>query len=309
LAVFVAALLLQRRATTRSRRIWLGLLILVTLGLDLLTHIPRQNPTVSIQAFGPMPAAMSPVPRLGESRAMIDPRMNEWLEHASTPKPLEFVIGVRRMLFCNFNLLDDIPKVNGFFSLNLREEVEVRQLCQATNPPAGLMDFLGVSQISSPNVLFEWTPRTTFLPCATAGQRPVFANANETLRALAAPDFDARRYVYLPVEARNAALATKAANAEVASSKFSARNVDLMVRADQPAWVVLAQSYYPSWHAYVDDKPTRLWPANCAFQALQVPAGQHRVQLCYEDKEFRIGLCLCGAGLVVCILYLGFPRQ
>jgi hypothetical protein len=300
LAVFVAAVLLQRRTTTRSTRIWLGLLSLATLGLDLLTHMPRQNPTVPIQAFGPMPAAMAPLPRRGESRAMLHARMNDFLEHASTPKPLEFVTGVRRSLFCNYNLLDDIPKVNGFFSLGMREEVAIRALCSATNLPAGLIDFLGVSQLSSPDVLFEWTNRNTFLPFVTAGQQPVFANAVDTLTGLAAPEFDSRRYVYLPPEARAVVTSTNAAKVEITSSRVFNQAVDVTVSTDRPAWIVIAQSFYPSWRAYVDNQRTQLWHANYAFQALEVPAGQHHVQLRFEDREFRMGCLVCCAGLMVC---------
>ena len=54
--------------------------------------------------------------------------------------------------------------------------------------------------------------------------------------------------------------------------------------------ISIAQSYYPAWHAYVDGKSARLWQANHAFQALEVPAGQHRVALAYEDKWFHVGL-------------------
>jgi hypothetical protein len=300
LVLFLAGVVIQLRATKPSARVWLGLLILITLGLDLLTHIPRQNPVVSTQAFGPMALAMSPVPRLGESRAMVHPRMDALLEHASNPNSLEFVLGVRRSLFCNCNLLEDVPKVNGFFSLGLREEAAIRALCSATNPPAGLMDFLGVSQLSSPDVLFEWSNRNTFLPLVTAGQQPLFANAADTLTAMAAPEFDARRYVYLPLEARATATATNDAKAEVTSSRVSNQAVDLKVRADRSAWVVVAQSFYSGWRAYVDNKPTQLWHGNFAFQALQVPAGQHQVQLRFEDKEFRVGCCLFCIGLVIC---------
>jgi hypothetical protein len=300
LALFLAAIVIQWRTTKSSARAWLGVLILVTLGLDLMTHLPRQNPVVSSQAFGPMARTMSPLPRLGESRAMVHPRMDALLEHASTPKPFDFVLGVRRSLFCNCNLLEDIPKVNGFFSLGLREEAAVRALYSVTNPPVGLMDFLGVSQLSSPDVMFEWTNRETFLPFVTAGQQPVFANATDTLRALAAPDFDARRYAYLPLEARAAVTTTNGGKAEIVRSMFSAQSIDLTVSAERPAWVVVAQSFYPSWRAYVDDQPTQLWHANYAFQALQVPAGQHRVQLHFEDKQFRIGCFLCCIGIAIC---------
>jgi hypothetical protein len=39
----------------------------------------------------------------------------------------------------------------------------------------------------------------------------------------------------------------------------------------------------------VDGKPATLLRANHAFQAVQVPTGDHRVDVIYQDKPFQIG--------------------
>ena len=72
------------------------------------------------------------------------------------------------------------------------------------------------------------------------------------------------------------------------------------VEAARPGMVVLAQTYYPPWHAYVDGQPTRLWKADYAFQALEVPAGRHKVDVVYEDGRFRAGGCISLASLLGC---------
>ena len=66
--------------------------------------------------------------------------------------------------------------------------------------------------------------------------------------------------------------------------------------------LVIAQTYYPAWKAYIDGEPVKIWRANYAFQGLQVPEGHHRIDLRYEDKVFRTGLLLSGLGLTVCAL-------
>jgi uncharacterized membrane protein YfhO len=74
--------------------------------------------------------------------------------------------------------------------------------------------------------------------------------------------------------------------------------------------LVIAQSYYHAWHAYVDDKPTALWHANYAFQALEVPAGKHQVSLIYEDNAFRYGAVISLASLAaICVLLARFKRK
>jgi uncharacterized membrane protein YfhO len=47
-----------------------------------------------------------------------------------------------------------------------------------------------------------------------------------------------------------------------------------------------------------------LWRANYAFQALEIPSGEHHVELVYVDWNFRIGLLISviAVGIVV-VLY------
>jgi len=83
--------------------------------------------------------------------------------------------------------------------------------------------------------------------------------------------------------------------------------VTLEIEAEQPSIVVAAQTFYPCWTGYVDGQPTRLWRANHAFQALQVPAGQHKVQLVYQDRNFLAGITISWITLFGCLA--GFVRQ
>jgi hypothetical protein len=282
---------------------WLaGLLTLVAIGLDALTHAPRQNPTVPNEAFAPVEMAMQSLPRRGESRAMIHPELQNHLSHAWHPEPLRFYTGMRRSLYANCNLLENVPKVNGFYSLYLQHEAQVRSLLyDHTNAlPAGLVDFLGVSQISATDVIGQWFERTTPMPFVTAGQKPIFADAKETLKGIAAASFDPHRMVYLPPEARNSMSFTNGTKAQIVSSDVRAHRIRLEVKAEEPAIVVIAQAYYHPWKAYVDGAPVRLWRANHAFQAIEVPGGRHEVKMVYEDQNFRFGAAISGFAVLSC---------
>ncbi|MGD0260346.1 MAG: hypothetical protein ABSD29_11050, partial [Verrucomicrobiota bacterium] len=82
---------------------------------------------------------------------------------------------------------------------------------------------------------------------------------------------------------------SNATPATVSVQQFSPHKVRLEVRAPEPALVVIAQSFYHPWRAWVGNQPTPLWRANHAFQALQVPAGRQQVTLVYEDRIFYCG--------------------
>jgi uncharacterized membrane protein YfhO len=50
----------------------------------------------------------------------------------------------------------------------------------------------------------------------------------------------------------------------------------------------------------VDGQPARLLRANVAFQAVQMPAGKHRIHLAYRDRVFEIGAALSLVTLLAC---------
>ena len=144
-----------------------------------------------------------PSPRHGESRVMLSAPALKRFQRALLPDVANTYIGNRLGLYFNCNLLEDIPKAGGFYSLYLMEQLEtLLALYVPTNGIApALADFMSVSQISSSTNLLEWTARTNFLPMATAGQKPVFTDSTNSLLGLLDPGFDPREVVFLPMAA------------------------------------------------------------------------------------------------------------
>jgi uncharacterized membrane protein YfhO len=80
--------------------------------------------------------------------------------------------------------------------------------------------------------------------------------------------------------------------------------VDIEVEAQEPSFVVVSQTYYHDWRAFVDGQSTPLLRANYAFQAVQVSAGKHRVRLIYKDQMFEIGAAISASALFVSVIFL-----
>jgi hypothetical protein len=286
------------------RRQWLmrlGLLLVVW--LDLLTHVPRQNPTAPRWVYQPGLLQLSPQPKIGLTRAMTSLAAELTLHEFMPTNVVQDVLSRRQGLYSDCNLIDGLPKVTGVYSMQLREAERFRLLlcAEAAKEYPQVEAFLGVSHVNSSSNVLLWETRTNYLPLVTSGQRPIFTTDDAALRAIFAPDFDAQNVVYLPLEAKSKISAAESASTKLAVHRFTAQRIECETESDRPAMVVVAQSYYHRWHAYVDGNRVPLWRANHAFQALEVPAGRHEVDLIYEDAAFRAGAVISAITLGACL--------
>lgn len=63
-------------------------------------------------------------------------------------------------------------------------------------------------------------------------------------------------------------------------------------------WVVISETAWEGWRAYVDGRRVQMQRANHAFLSVFVPKGNHRVQLRYWPRSFVIGRAITFAALV-----------
>ena len=304
LAALGAAFLFKARSQA-ARAILSAALVLLVWG-ELMLHTPRLNPTIPRWVYDPgltrREMKWNPEPAPGASRAMLSPWAEWRLNHLALTNAIEDHMYGRYSLFANANLLENVPKVDGFFSLYFPEETAVRSLLYASTNQSlpQLAAFLGVSQISAPDSMIQWEARTNFLPFATAGQKPVFTNTAGVLAALASPEFRPAAEVFLPAELESE-FSRPAARATARLTRFSPHEIEIAAEADSPAFVTLAQARYHPWQARVNGQPAPILQANHAYQAIPIPAGSSVVRLSYEDRAFALGkiislLALAGWG-------------
>jgi len=66
--------------------------------------------------------------------------------------------------------------------------------------------------------------------------------------------------------------------------------------------LVLADSYYPGWKAYVNGREEKILRANLFFRAVPLSAGHHTVEFRYEPRSFAVGLAISLTTLVSLVL-------
>jgi hypothetical protein len=75
--------------------------------------------------------------------------------------------------------------------------------------------------------------------------------------------------------------------------------VEMRVTAASPALLVLTDTYYPGWQATVDGTEQHIYPADVAFRAIAVDAGEHTVQFEYRPVSFVLGVAAALLGLLL----------
>jgi membrane protein YfhO len=85
--------------------------------------------------------------------------------------------------------------------------------------------------------------------------------------------------------------------------------VEIRAVTDRPAYLVLTDTWYPGWTAWVDGRATRLWRANHAFRAVSLSPGEHRVEFHYEPTWLTIGLAISGLSLAGVSVMLATGRS
>ena len=184
-----------------------------------------------------------------------------------------------------------------------------------------LVDFMGVRYIISdrgdaapweglmPGVQIQRNCTLYLNPDAMSQLNFVWAvktivDENERITYLRSAEFDGRREVVLA----QAPLGFSAQEASVekinsiVSTDLGAQMKDAEVQAPSRGFLVWNQTFDPGWKVWVDGLPASILRANQAFMAIRLEPGSHQVKFRYLPLFFIPGICLYGAGVVICLL-------
>jgi hypothetical protein len=81
-------------------------------------------------------------------------------------------------------------------------------------------------------------------------------------------------------------------------------HVEISCRADQPGYLIVADSHYPGWSATVDRERASILPANGIFRAVRVPAGVSEVSMKYSPRGWPSSLWISLAGFGLCVVLI-----
>jgi len=82
-------------------------------------------------------------------------------------------------------------------------------------------------------------------------------------------------------------------------SRYENTQVECRVESKSSGYLVLLDSWYPGWKAYLDGKETGILRANYAFRAVAVGPGTHQVVFIYKPASFYLGAAISIATLFI----------
>ena len=80
----------------------------------------------------------------------------------------------------------------------------------------------------------------------------------------------------------------------------------LSVKNENNGFLVFNQTHYPGWQAKIDSQDTKIYQADYLFQAIFVPAGDHKIILQFDSKPLKSGAILTIIGLIIILAAIIF---
>ncbi len=281
-------------------RWWMAAALILVAG-DLVWAAQGLNPTVPAAFYDPQARSSAEQPRAYWPKAVeYSATFDRYLPmddyRVAVARQREF----RESGLANLNLLDRAPLLNNFDPLQVGHLAAFIETIEAS-PPEQQMALLQAAGVNAVYALAaDGAPRrqALALPAARAWfvERVTCYPLNTAAgQMLSEPGWQPFQEAKLATSAECPTAAAAAVRA-VGAPDPNALQVD--VHAPAGGFLVIAQTDYPGWEAWVDDQPARIWRANGAFQAVEVPAGTRQVWMVYRPTWAAPGLLISLVSLV-----------
>lgn len=144
-----------------------------------------------------------------------------------------------------------------------------------------------------------WEVRDRTGPALLVPEARVVESDEVARNAMASPEFDPRKLVLLAGPVDRPARLGGSGWAEIVGR--TANTLEVRAQADGPAFLLITETYYPGWQAWVDGEPRPVVRANLAQRAVYLGPGEHRVRLVFDPPSFKLGL---GISLVALLAFV-----
>jgi Bacterial membrane protein YfhO len=86
--------------------------------------------------------------------------------------------------------------------------------------------------------------------------------------------------------------------------QYGPQRIDVRARVENPAFLVLTDTYDSDWCVWLDNRPVPLLRADYAFRAVALGPGTHKIQFRYRPLTVVVGLALSIIGLISSVVLI-----
>ena len=143
---------------------------------------------------------------------------------------------------------------------------------------------------------------TAALPRAFVVSGAQTPSSGTALDAMEHQPFDPRTEAIVAAADASAANLPEASGEVVGSAhiqEYVTDRVRLQASASQDALLVLTDTFYPGWRAFVDGQEQPIVRTDLLFRGVRLPAGDHQVELRFDPTSVKLGLAISLASLAV----------
>jgi hypothetical protein len=138
-------------------------------------------------------------------------------------------------------------------------------------------------------------------------------SGKEALELLSSGEVDPKETALLEEEpSQQISQPDDASTEQVEVAEYEANRIKLQTSTQAPGLLMLSEVYYPSWKAYVDGQPAPIHVGDQLLRSVEIPAGEHTVELRYESWALRAGVVIslvAYAGLAGLAVAAGLRRM
>ncbi|MFQ5344015.1 MAG: YfhO family protein, partial [Anaerolineae bacterium] len=149
------------------------------------------------------------------------------------------------------------------------------------------------------------------LPRAFLAYRAEVASDDAVLATLQDAEYQPQDIVYLAAEQTASSpegvtvTGNTAGEGGAVIRRYDPKSVEIDVSTPAPAYLVLTDSYYPGWRAWIDESPVPILRADLLFRAVRVTAGDHRVRFVFQPRSLRWGTLISALSGLITLGWLG----
>ena len=137
----------------------------------------------------------------------------------------------------------------------------------------------------------------------TVYQAEVLPGEDQVLDRLGQPDFDPYAVALVTEPLVSPLAGTQAGTPQVKVVAFSPSRLAVEVEQANNGLLVLSENSYPGWQASVDGRQVPMVLANATLRAVEVPAGQHRVEMSFRPPSVRLGMVVSVLTLLASLFF------